>query len=64
MKTQYRLGYVPVNPRNDDGFRSIEVSTPRRRGVEVRTRKGYYPARPGSSPNEPEPAGVGQKTKP
>jgi VWFA-related protein len=56
MKTQYRLGYVPVNPRNDDGFRSIEVSTPRRRGIEVRTRKGYYPARPGSSPSEPEPA--------
>jgi Ca-activated chloride channel homolog len=43
MKTQYRLGYVPANPRNDDGFRTIEVSTPRRRGVEVRTRKGYYP---------------------
>ncbi len=43
MKTQYRLGYVPMNPRNDDGFRTIEVSTPRRRGVEVRTRKGYYP---------------------
>jgi VWFA-related protein len=58
MKTQYRIGYVPVNPRNDDGFREITVSTPRRRGVEVRTRKGYYPARPGSSPNEPEPTSV------
>ncbi|HEY7698505.1 MAG TPA: VWA domain-containing protein [Vicinamibacteria bacterium] len=58
MKTQYRIGYVPVNPRNDDGFRQITVSTPRRRGVEVRTRKGYYPARPGSSPNEPEPTSV------
>jgi Ca-activated chloride channel family protein len=58
MKTQYRIGYVPVNPRNDDGFREIEVSTPRRRGVEVRTRKGYYPARPGSTPSEPEPASV------
>ena len=58
MKTQYRIGYVPVNPRNDEGFRSIEVSTPRRRGVEVRTRKGYYPAGPGSSPNESEPPSV------
>lgn len=58
MKTQYRIGYVPVNPRNDDGFREITVSTPRRRGVEVRTRKGYYPTRPGSSPNEPEPTSV------
>jgi Ca-activated chloride channel family protein len=58
MKTQYRIGYVPVNPRDDVGFRSIEVSTPRRRGVEVRTRKGYYPAGPGSSPNESEPPSV------
>ncbi len=62
MKTQYRLGYAPVNPRTDDGFREIDVSTPRRRGVEVRTRKGYYPARPGSSPSEPEPASV-RKTR-
>ena len=59
MKTQYRIGYVPANPRNDDGFRSIEVSTPRRRGVEVRTRKGYYPAGPGS-PTGPEPTPVRQ----
>ena len=42
LKTQYRIGYVPDNPRTDDGFRSVEVST-RRRKVEVRTRKGYYP---------------------
>jgi Ca-activated chloride channel family protein len=62
MKTQYRLGYVPVNPRTDDGFRQIDVSTPRRRGVDVRTRKGYYPARAGSSKNEPEPASV-RKTR-
>ena len=44
MKTQYRIGYIPDNPRTDDGFRRIEVST-RRRGVEVRTRKGYYPTK-------------------
>lgn len=44
MKTQYRIGYVPDNPRTDGGFRRIEVST-RRRGVEVRTRKGYYPTK-------------------
>jgi Ca-activated chloride channel family protein len=44
MKTQYRIGYVPRNPRTDGGFRRIEVST-RRRGVEVRTRKGYYPSK-------------------
>jgi Ca-activated chloride channel family protein len=42
MKTQYRIGYVPANPRKDGGFRRIQVSTGRR-GLEVRTRKGYYP---------------------
>jgi Ca-activated chloride channel homolog len=44
MKTQYRIGYIPDNPRKDGGFRRIEVET-RRRGVEVRTRKGYYPSK-------------------
>ncbi len=62
MKTQYRIGYVPVNPRSDDGFRTIEVSTPRRRGVEVRTRKGYYPAGPSSSGSEPEPTPVRKRS--
>lgn len=41
LKTQYRIGYVPPSRAGDD-FRRIEVVT-RRRGVEVRTRKGYYP---------------------
>jgi Ca-activated chloride channel family protein len=54
MKTQYRIGYVPINPRKDAGFRRIQVSTPRR-GVEVRTRKGYYPPKR-SSDREAAPA--------
>ena len=41
LKTQYRIGYVPSNQSRDGRFRRIEVAT-RRRGVEVRTRKGYY----------------------
>lgn len=41
LKTQYRIGYVPSKQGGDE-FRRIEVVT-RRRGVEVRTRKGYYP---------------------
>lgn len=49
LKTQYRIGYVPDNPRGDGGFRSIQVLT-RRRGVEVRTRKGYYPKKQSKAP--------------
>ncbi len=49
LKTQYRIGYVPDNPRGDGGFRRIQVLT-RRRGVEVRTRKGYYPKKQSKAP--------------
>lgn len=49
LKTQYRIGYVPDNPRIDGGFRYIRVLT-RRRGVEVRTRKGYYPKEQSKAP--------------
>lgn len=41
LKTQYRLGYSPTNTHKDGRFRRIDVLTGRR-GVEVRTRKGYY----------------------
>jgi Ca-activated chloride channel family protein len=54
IKTQYRIGYTPDNPRTDEGFRRVEVST-RRRGVEVRTRMGYYPTKR-SSAMEPPPS--------
>ena len=42
LKTQYRIGYVPQQVTGDGEFRRIHVQT-RRRGIEVRTRKGYYP---------------------
>ena len=42
LKTQYRIGYVPQQDSGDGEFRRIHVQT-RRRGIEVRTRKGYYP---------------------
>jgi Ca-activated chloride channel family protein len=42
LKTQYRIGYVPQRDSGDGEFRRIHVQT-RRRGIEVRTRKGYYP---------------------
>jgi Ca-activated chloride channel family protein len=55
LKTQYRIGYVPDNPRRDAGFRSIRVLT-RRRGVEVRTREGYYPKKTQSKAPPPRSA--------
>lgn len=42
LKTQYRIGYIPQQDDGDGEFRRIQVET-RRRGIEVRTRKGYYP---------------------
>ncbi len=47
LKTQYRIGYVPNNYSEDGEFRRIHVQT-RRRGIKVRTRKGYYPKKQGS----------------
>ena len=41
LKTQYRLGYVPRDSRQDGRFRRIEVYV-RLENVQVRTRKGYY----------------------
>lgn len=38
---QYLLGYYPANERRDGEFRRIRVETARR-GLEVRTRSGYY----------------------
>ena len=42
LKTQYRIGYIPQQDSGGGEFRRIHVQT-RRRGIEVRTRKGYYP---------------------
>ena len=42
LKTQYRIGYIPQQDDGEGEFRRIRVET-RRRGIEVRTRKGYYP---------------------
>jgi VWFA-related protein len=55
LKTQYRIGYVPTNQNRDGRFRTIQVVPARRRGIEVRTRQGYYP-NPGQSTPEPIPS--------
>jgi VWFA-related protein len=41
-ETYYVLAYESTNAKRDGGFRRIEVSLPGQRGVEVRTRSGYF----------------------
>jgi len=41
-ETYYVLAYEPTNTKHDGGFRRIEVRLPGQRGVEVRTRSGYF----------------------
>jgi len=47
LKTQYRIIYVPHREPESDAFRRVQVQT-RRRGIEARTRKGYYPRKQSS----------------
>jgi len=46
LKTQYRLSYVPRNTAQDGRFRRVDVRTSKK-GLEARTRKGYYARPPG-----------------
>lgn len=50
LHSQYRLGYLPPNLRNDGSFRKIVVKI-RGRSYTVRTRSGYYDLRAESRPN-------------
>jgi Ca-activated chloride channel family protein len=40
LRTLYGIGYVPLNPRADGGWRHLAVRAPR--GLRVRHRTGYY----------------------
>jgi len=44
LRSQYLLGYTPVNPKHDGKYRRIKVSlkSPRPEAMEVRYRRGYY----------------------
>ena len=42
LRTQYTLGYVPLNRRRDGKWRRIVVRTPRREDLNVRHKVGYY----------------------
>ena len=43
-ESYYLLAYEPTNTKRDGGFRRIEVRLPAVRGVNVRTRSGYFAA--------------------
>jgi Ca-activated chloride channel homolog len=42
LRSQYFIAYSPTAPMSNGGFRRIQVET-NRKGLIVRTRKGYYP---------------------
>lgn len=45
IRSRYTIGYKSTNPRQDSGYRPIQVAaqSPGYRQLTVRTRKGYYP---------------------
>jgi VWFA-related protein len=45
MRSQYALGYTPINANKDGSFRRIEVRT-RDKSLKVQARKGYYAIKP------------------
>jgi len=46
IRQRYTIGYIPVNPRPDPGYRNVRVMAYDRRSrkpLEVRSRPGYFP---------------------
>jgi Ca-activated chloride channel family protein len=41
LRTSYELGYYPTDPLKDDSFRKIVIK-PKREGVKVRAKTGYF----------------------
>ena len=52
LRSQYSLAYTPTNRRADGAFRKIKVEVDRK-GLTVRTRKGYFAPRPDARPTRP-----------
>jgi Ca-activated chloride channel homolog len=55
LREQYTISYVPDNTAHDGSYRAIQVTVraPGRRGLEVRTRAGYFaPSSPTQNPGE------------
>jgi Ca-activated chloride channel homolog len=49
LRSQYFIAYSPTNPLQNGQYRKIQVDVDRK-GLVVRTRKGYYAVAPGSTP--------------
>jgi VWFA-related protein len=50
LRSQYFIAYSPSNPQSTGKYRKIEVQTDRK-GLNVRTRKGYYATSPTAPPS-------------
>jgi Ca-activated chloride channel family protein len=48
LRSQYLLGYIPVNGLTDGKFRKVKIEVPGHKELEIRTRKGYYAIAPAS----------------
>jgi hypothetical protein len=40
LRSQYNLGYVPLNTKKDGAFRRVEIHT--KQGYKVQARSGYF----------------------
>jgi VWFA-related protein len=45
LASQYELGYIPVRPGGDGGFRHVAVQVQPETNRRARTRSGYYASR-------------------
>ena len=46
LRSQYSLAYIPINGISDGKYRKIKIELVNRKGLEVRTRKGYFATPP------------------
>jgi VWFA-related protein len=60
-ETYYLLAYQPTNTREDGRFRRIEVRLPGRRGLQIRTRRGYFAPDDRKADATPSPAEAGRR---
>ena len=46
MRSQYAIGYTPINDKKDGSFRKLDLKVADK-NLKVQARKGYYAIRPG-----------------
>jgi VWFA-related protein len=47
MRSQYSIGYTPINDRKDGTFRKIDLKLANK-DLKAQARKGYYAVKPGA----------------